>query len=62
MMRGGLEDVQKGIEYFQSGLVKDPNNALIHTGLADAYIHQMSDEHQSPIEATANSRATATRR
>ena len=59
MTRGGLEDVQKAIEYFQSGLVKDPNNALIYTGLADAYTQQMSDVHQSPVEATANSRAAA---
>ena len=61
MMRGGLEDVQKAIEYFQSGLAKDPNNALIYTGLADAYIQQMSDVHESPVEATANARAAATR-
>jgi len=59
MMRGGLEDVSKAIEYFQSGLAKDPNNALIYTGLADAYIHKMSDVHESPVEATANSRAAA---
>jgi serine/threonine protein kinase/tetratricopeptide (TPR) repeat protein len=59
MMRGGLEDVRKAIEYFQSGLAKDPNNALIYTGLADAYIHQMSDVHESPVEATAKSRAAA---
>jgi eukaryotic-like serine/threonine-protein kinase len=61
MMRGGLEDVRKAIEYFQSGLAKDPNNALIYTGLADAYIQQMSDVHESPVEATANARAAATR-
>ena len=59
MMRGGLEDVQKAIEYFQSGLAKDPNNALIYTGLADAYIQQMSDVHESPVEATAKARAAA---
>jgi eukaryotic-like serine/threonine-protein kinase len=61
MMRGGLEDVSKAIEYFQSGLAKDPNNALIYTGLADAYIHKMSDIHESPVEATAKSRAAAMR-
>ncbi len=59
MMRGGLQDVQKAIEYFQSGLAKDPNNALIYTGLADAYIHKMSDIHESPVEATAKARASA---
>lgn len=59
MTRGGLEDVSKAIEYFQSGLAKDPNNALIYTGLADAYIHKMSDVHESPVEATAKSRAAA---
>ena len=59
MMRGGLEDVRKAIEYFQSGLAKDPNNALIYTGLADAYIHKMSDVHESPIVATAKARAAA---
>jgi serine/threonine protein kinase/Tfp pilus assembly protein PilF len=59
MRRGGLEDVSKAIEYFQAGLAKDPNNALIYTGLADAYIHKMSDVHESPVEATAKSRAAA---
>jgi serine/threonine-protein kinase len=59
MMRGGLEDVQKAIEYFQSGLAKDPDNALIYTGLADAYIHKMSDVHESPVEATVKARAAA---
>ncbi len=59
MRRGGLEDVQKAIEYFQSGLAKDPDNALIYTGLADAYIHKMSDVHESPVEATAKARAAA---
>ena len=59
MMRGGLEDVRKAIEYFQSGLAKDPDNALIYTGLADAYIHRMSDAHESPVEATGKARAAA---
>ena len=59
MMRGGLEDVRKAIEYFQSGLAKDPHNALIYTGLADAYIHRMSDVHESPVEATAKARTAA---
>jgi serine/threonine-protein kinase len=59
MRRGGLEDVSKAIEYFQAGLAKDPNNALIYTGLADAYIHKMSDVHESPVEATVKSRAAA---
>ncbi|HSS45647.1 MAG TPA: protein kinase [Thermoanaerobaculia bacterium] len=59
MMRGGLEDVRKAIEYFQSGLAKDPKNALIYTGLADAYIEKMSDVHESPVEATAKARAAA---
>ena len=59
MMRGGLEDVRKAIEYFQSGLAKDPDNALIYTGRADAYIHRMSDVHESPVEATGKARAAA---
>jgi TolB-like protein/Tfp pilus assembly protein PilF len=59
MMRGGLEDVQKAIEYFQLGLAKDPDNALIYTGLADAYIHKMSDVHESPVEATIKARTAA---
>ena len=61
MERGGLEDVQKAIEYFQSGLAKDPNNALLYTGLADAYIDKMMDVHESPAEATAQARAAATK-
>ena len=59
MMRGGLEDVRKAIEYFQSGLAKDPDNALIYAGLTDAYIHRMSDAHESPVEATGKARAAA---
>jgi serine/threonine-protein kinase len=61
MERGGLEDVQKAINYFQSGLAKDPNDALLYTGLADAYINKMADVHESPMEATAKARAAATR-
>jgi tetratricopeptide (TPR) repeat protein len=61
MTRGGLEDVRKAIEYFQSGLAKEPNNALIYTGLADAYIHKMSDVHESPTEAIAEARAATTK-
>jgi len=61
MERGGLEDVRKAIEYFQSGLAKDPNNALLYTGLADAYIDKMMDVHESPAEATAQARAAATK-
>ena len=61
MERGGLEDVQKAIDYFQSGLAKDPNNALLYTGLADAYIDKMTDVHESPAEATAKARAAATK-
>lgn len=61
MDRGGQEDVQKAIDYFQSGLAKDPDNALLYTGLADAYIDKMSDVHESPMEATAKARAAATK-
>jgi TolB-like protein/DNA-binding winged helix-turn-helix (wHTH) protein/Tfp pilus assembly protein PilF len=57
MTRGGLKDVQNAIDYFQFGLAKDPNNALLYTGLADAYIHRMSDVHQSPVEAITKARA-----
>jgi TolB-like protein/DNA-binding winged helix-turn-helix (wHTH) protein/Tfp pilus assembly protein PilF len=59
MERGGLEDVQKAIDYFQSGLEKDPHNALLYTGLADAYIDKMMDVHESPVEATGKARAAA---
>jgi len=61
MERGGLEDVQNAIDYFQSGLKKDPDNALLYTGLADAYIDKMMDVHESPIEATTQARAAAER-
>jgi serine/threonine protein kinase/Tfp pilus assembly protein PilF len=57
MRRGGLEDAQKAIELFQTGLAKDPNRALLYTGLADAYIHKMSDVHESPAKAIAQARA-----
>jgi serine/threonine protein kinase/Tfp pilus assembly protein PilF len=61
MERGGLEDVQKAIDYFESGLAKDPDNALLYSGLADAYIDKMMDVHESPAEATAKARAAAAR-
>jgi TolB-like protein len=61
MERGGLEDVRKAIGYFQSGLAKDPDNALLYTGVADAYIDKMMDVHESPVEATAKARAAAAR-
>jgi serine/threonine protein kinase/tetratricopeptide (TPR) repeat protein len=61
MERGGLEDVRKAIDSFESGLAKDPNNALLYTGLADAYIDKMMDVHESPMEATAKARAAATK-
>jgi len=61
MERGGLEDVRKAIDYFESGLAKDPDNALLYTGLADAYVDKMMDVHESPAEATAKARAAAAR-
>jgi len=59
MERGGLEDVTNAISYFQSGLEKDPDNALLYTGLADAYIDKMMDVHESPAEATSKARVAA---
>jgi TolB-like protein/DNA-binding winged helix-turn-helix (wHTH) protein/Tfp pilus assembly protein PilF len=59
MERGGLQDVQTAIGYFQSGLEKDPDNALLYTGLADAYIDKMMDVHESPAEATSKARTAA---
>jgi TolB-like protein/DNA-binding winged helix-turn-helix (wHTH) protein/Tfp pilus assembly protein PilF len=59
MERGGLQDVRNAIDYFQSGLEKDPDNALLYTGLADAYIEKMMDVHESPAEATSKARAAA---
>ena len=61
MERGGLEDVQNAIDDFQSGLKRDPDNALLYTGLADAYIDKMMDVHESPVEATTKARAAAER-
>ena len=61
MERGGLEDILKAINYFQSGLAKDPNSALLYTGLAGAYIDRMMDVHESPMEATAKARAAASK-
>jgi len=59
MERGGLQDVRNAIGYFQSGLEKDPDNALLYTGLADAYIDKMMDVHESPAEATSKARVAA---
>jgi len=59
MERGGVQDVQTAIGYFQSGLEEDPDNALLYTGLADAYIDKMMDVHESPAEATSKARTAA---
>jgi tetratricopeptide (TPR) repeat protein len=45
------EGLNKGIEYFQQAIAKDPNYALAHDGLADSYLILGGNGHVAPEEA-----------
>jgi len=52
------EDLQKGIEYYNQALEKDPNYALAFTGLADSYA-VLGNNYLPPNEAFPKARAYA---
>jgi eukaryotic-like serine/threonine-protein kinase len=44
------ESVNKGIDYFQQAIAKDPNYALAYAGIAEAYF-EVSSQYVAPTEA-----------
>jgi serine/threonine-protein kinase len=53
-------DVQKGIEYFQQAVAKDPGYAVAYAGLADAYeLLSIGFSSKPPVEYLANAKAMA---
>jgi eukaryotic-like serine/threonine-protein kinase len=50
------ESLEKGLEYFQQALVRDPNYALAYNGIADSYLLILSSSGLSPSEALAKAR------
>ncbi len=52
---------QKGIEYFNQAIEKDPTYALAFVGLADAYLSLPNDSDAPPRETYPKAKAAATR-
>lgn len=52
------EGVERGIEFFQQAIELDPNYALAHAGLADAY-HRLSNLYMPPSEVLPKAKAAA---
>ncbi len=53
-------DVQKGIEYFQLAIAKDPGYAVAYAGLADAYeLLSIGFSSKPPVECLAQAKAMA---
>jgi serine/threonine-protein kinase len=53
-------DVQKGIEYYQQAVAKDPGYAVAYAGLADAYeLLSIGFSSKPPVEYLANAKAMA---
>ncbi|HZI87558.1 MAG TPA: protein kinase [Pyrinomonadaceae bacterium] len=55
------ESLEKGIEYFNQAIEKDPNYALAYAGLADSYIILGNFGMSPPKEAYPKARAAATK-
>lgn len=54
-----LDDLRKGLEYFESALQKDPNYALAHAGIADTYNVATNHGYLDPAIAFPRARAAA---
>ena len=54
-------EIEKGLEYFQRAVEKDPNYALGYTGLADSYILLQDYSYMSTQEALAKGKPAASR-
>jgi len=57
--KGTREGFRKGIEYFEQAIRRDPNDALAHDGLADAYAFLARYHGISPEEAFTKARDEA---
>ena len=55
------EDMARSIEYFEAAIAADPNSALAHTGLADAYSLQADYGLVSPADGMPKAKAAAAR-
>jgi serine/threonine protein kinase/Tfp pilus assembly protein PilF len=55
---GTREGTEKAVEYFQSALNKDPNDALYYAGLANAY-RGLSSLYMAPLEAMPKAKTAA---
>ncbi|MDQ3130676.1 MAG: protein kinase [Acidobacteriota bacterium] len=55
------EDIQRGIEYFQQAINRDPNFALAYVGIADSYSAMPTYPYISPKEAMPRAKAAAQR-
>jgi serine/threonine protein kinase len=53
------EGFNKGIEYFQQAVEKDPNYALAYSGLADSYVLLGWNSYQAPKDAFTKAKAAA---
>lgn len=56
-----LDQIKKGVSYFQQAIDLDPRYALAYTGLADSYILLGSYEILSPKDAFLTAKAAATK-
>jgi eukaryotic-like serine/threonine-protein kinase len=54
-------DIERGIEYFQEAIQRDPNFALAYSGIADCYNSMPSYPYLSPKEAYPRAKAAAQR-
>jgi len=58
---GTDQEMDKSIDYFQQAVARDPDYAMAHAGLADAYTVQAFLRANSRTEAAAKARAEVTR-
>jgi eukaryotic-like serine/threonine-protein kinase len=54
------QSIEKAIGYFQLALSHDPNDALVYSGLADAY-SSLSPFYRAPLQVMPKAKAAATR-
>jgi serine/threonine protein kinase len=55
---GTREGTEKAVEYFQSAITKDPNDALCYAGLANAY-RGLSSLYMAPLDAMPKAKSAA---
>ena len=57
--RRGIEDLKKGVEYFQQAIAEDPNYSLAHAGIADCLVLLGLFGAYSPREIMPQAKAAA---